>query len=71
MLGTSDDLEAVASRMSVADLIISVREIEATRIDDIRRRSAAIGVRVRRMRFNIDELRSTPTVVRRSDKPRS
>jgi UDP-GlcNAc:undecaprenyl-phosphate GlcNAc-1-phosphate transferase len=65
VLGTSDDLEAVASRMSVADLIISVREIEASRIDDIRRRCATIGVRVRRMRFNIDELRSAPTVVRR------
>jgi len=65
VLGSSEDLEAVASRMSVAELIISVRHIESERIEAIRRRCQALGIRVRRMRFNIDELRSTPTVVKR------
>jgi len=65
VLGTADDLEAVASKMAVSDLIISVRQMDAARIDDIRIRCHSLGVRVRRMRFNIDELRATPTVVRR------
>jgi UDP-GlcNAc:undecaprenyl-phosphate GlcNAc-1-phosphate transferase len=71
VLGTLDDIETVASRMHVAELIISVRRIDPSRIDDIRRRCDAIGVRVRRMRFNMDELRATPTVVRREGRPRS
>jgi UDP-GlcNAc:undecaprenyl-phosphate/decaprenyl-phosphate GlcNAc-1-phosphate transferase len=66
VLGTSDDLEIVAAKMSVAELIISVRQIDNERIDAIRKRCATLGIRVRRMRFNIDELRPTPTVVRRS-----
>jgi len=66
VLGTSDDLETVAAKMSVAELIISVRQIDNERIDSIRKRCATLGIRVRRMRFNIDELRPTPTVVRRS-----
>jgi UDP-GlcNAc:undecaprenyl-phosphate GlcNAc-1-phosphate transferase len=65
VLGTLDDIEAVAASMSVVELIISVRHLEPSRIEEIRRRCAAIGVKVRRMRLNIDELRSTPTVVRR------
>jgi hypothetical protein len=51
--------------MSVSELIISVRQIESERVEAMRRRGHALGIRVRRMRFNIDELRSTPTVVRR------
>jgi UDP-GlcNAc:undecaprenyl-phosphate/decaprenyl-phosphate GlcNAc-1-phosphate transferase len=66
VLGTSDDLEAVASRMGVADLIISVRQIDTAQLETIRNRCAELGIRVRRMRFNIDELRPTPTVVRRT-----
>ena len=66
VLGTSDDLETVAAKMSVAELIISVRQIDNERIDAIRKRCATLGISVRRMRFNIDELRPTPTVVRRS-----
>ena len=66
VLGSFDDIEAIARRMSVTDLIISVRQMDARRIDEIRQRCQPLGVRVRRMRFNIDELRSTPTVVRRN-----
>ena len=66
VLGSSEDLETVAAKMSVAELIISVKRIDSERIDEIRRRCAVLGIRVRRMRFNIDELRPTPTVVRRT-----
>jgi len=66
VLGSSDDLEAVVAEMSITELIISVRQIEGERVDAIRKRCAALGIKVRRMRFNIDELRPTPTVVRRS-----
>ncbi len=66
VLGSSDDLEAVAAKMRVAELIISARQIDTERVDAIRDRCAALGIRVRRMRLNIDELRPTPTVVRRS-----
>ena len=66
VLGTADDLEAVAARMSVVELIISIRQMEAARIDAIRDRCAAAGIRVRRMRFNIDELRPAASLVRRT-----
>ena len=66
VLGSSEDLETVAAKMSIAELIISVKRIDSERIEEIRRRCAVLGIRVRRMRFNIDELRPTPTVVRRT-----
>jgi polysaccharide biosynthesis protein EpsC len=66
VLGSSEDLEAVAARMRVVELIISVRQIDGERVETIWRRCAALGIRVRRMRFNIDELRPAPTVVRRT-----
>jgi UDP-GlcNAc:undecaprenyl-phosphate/decaprenyl-phosphate GlcNAc-1-phosphate transferase len=66
VLGGSEDLERVVAKMGVAELIISVRHIDGERVDAIRNRCAALGIRVRRMRFNIDELRPTPTVVRRT-----
>jgi UDP-GlcNAc:undecaprenyl-phosphate GlcNAc-1-phosphate transferase len=66
VLGSSEDLEAVAARMRVVEVIISVRQIDGERVEAIRKRCAALGIRVRRMRFNIDELRPAPTVVRRT-----
>ena len=67
VLGSSNDLEAIAAKMSVAELIISVRQIDTGQVEAIRNRCAALGIRVRRMRFHIDELRPAPTVVRRTE----
>ena len=77
VLGTSDDLEAVASRMSVADLIISVREIEAARIDDIRRRcggdwgqGAPDAIQHRRAAIDADRRAAGDDSVRSDRRPR-
>jgi hypothetical protein len=43
-----------------------VKQIDPERVETIRQRCATLGIRVRRMRFNIDEMRPSPTVVRRS-----
>jgi len=67
VLGSPDDLEAIAAKMSVAELIISARQMDTDRVEAIRNRCTALGIRVRRMRFNIDELRPVPTVVRRTE----
>jgi FlaA1/EpsC-like NDP-sugar epimerase len=67
VLGSPDDLEAIAAKMSVAELIISARQMDTDRVEAIRHRCTALGIRVRRMRFNIDELRPVPTVVRRTE----
>jgi hypothetical protein len=49
----------------VTDVIVSARTIEPERLEALRERSSLLGIRVRRMRLDLDELRPAAKVLRR------
>lgn len=65
VLGTSDELEALVARLGVTDLVISVREISPDRLEQMRQRCWTLGIRLRRLRMHIDDVRAAPAVIRR------
>jgi UDP-GlcNAc:undecaprenyl-phosphate/decaprenyl-phosphate GlcNAc-1-phosphate transferase len=64
VLGTSGELERLAARLHVTDVIISARELDAGRLQDLQERCQALGLTVRRLRFQLDEVRASPTLLR-------
>jgi FlaA1/EpsC-like NDP-sugar epimerase len=65
VLGTLEDLERLTSAWGVTDVIVSARDIDPDRLDALRERGSLLGVRVRRMRLDLDELRPAAKVLRR------
>ena len=65
VLGTSDDLERLVRAWGVTDVIVSARDVPAERLDTLRDRSSVLGIRLRRMRLDLDELRPAAKVLRR------
>jgi UDP-GlcNAc:undecaprenyl-phosphate/decaprenyl-phosphate GlcNAc-1-phosphate transferase len=65
VLGTSENLEQLAATWGVTDVIVSARNIEVDRLDLLRERCSLLGIRVRRMRLDLDELRPAAKVLRR------
>ena len=65
VLGTLDDLERLAAAWGVTDVIVSARNIDPERLEALRERSGLLGIRVRRMRLDLDELRPAAKVLRR------
>jgi UDP-GlcNAc:undecaprenyl-phosphate GlcNAc-1-phosphate transferase len=64
VLGTWRDLAEVARRHEVADVLVSIRDLESSRVAELLDECRARGLTLRRMRFCIDEIRSTVTVLR-------
>ena len=64
VLGARDELAAIVARHEIAELLISIRDVDSNRLAELLQLCNTLGVRVRRMRFSIDEVR-LPTLVRR------
>jgi UDP-GlcNAc:undecaprenyl-phosphate/decaprenyl-phosphate GlcNAc-1-phosphate transferase len=64
VLGGSDSLANVVARHEIAEVVISIRDMDPSRLAELLEQCRALGVTLRRMRFTIDEVR-TPTLVRR------
>ena len=65
VLGTLDDLSALARQHSVSELLVAIRDIEPAHLEYVLEESRRLGLSLRRMRFSIDEIRGVPSVVRR------
>jgi len=63
VLGSSDQLADIVARHTIAEVLVSVRDLGAARLSELLAECHAHGVTLRRMRFSIDEVRS-PTVLR-------
>ena len=57
VLGALDDLERLAAAWGVTDVIVSARNVDPDRLEALRERSGLLGIRVRRMKLELDELR--------------
>jgi UDP-GlcNAc:undecaprenyl-phosphate/decaprenyl-phosphate GlcNAc-1-phosphate transferase len=65
VLGTLDDLGALATRHQVAQLLVAIRDIEISHLDYVLNESRRLELSLRRMRFSVDEVRAVPSVLRR------
>jgi UDP-GlcNAc:undecaprenyl-phosphate GlcNAc-1-phosphate transferase len=65
VLGTSAALADIVARYQIAEILVSIRDIEAGRLADLLQQCNGLGVTLRRMRFSIDEVRTPPTLIRR------
>jgi UDP-GlcNAc:undecaprenyl-phosphate GlcNAc-1-phosphate transferase len=65
VLGDRDDLAAIVERHDIAEIVISIRNLEPSRLTDLLQECQRLGITLRRMRFSIDEVRP-PTIVRRN-----
>jgi UDP-GlcNAc:undecaprenyl-phosphate GlcNAc-1-phosphate transferase len=63
VLGGSDQLEEIVARHQIAEVLISIRDMEAAKLTELLNRCNALGIRLRRMRFTIDEVRSPIVLV--------
>jgi UDP-GlcNAc:undecaprenyl-phosphate GlcNAc-1-phosphate transferase len=64
VLGGGDRLEAVVARYRIAEILVSVRDMEPDKLAELLSRCTALGVRLRRMRFTIDDVRTPIVLVR-------
>jgi len=65
VLGTLDDLERLTAVWGVTDVIVSARNVDPDRLEALRERSGLLGIRVRRMKLELDELRPAAKILRR------
>ena len=65
VLGTIASLGTILGRHQVSELLIAIRDIETSQLEDLLKRSHDHGITLHRMRFSIDEVRGVPTVIRR------
>ncbi|HXW05569.1 MAG TPA: hypothetical protein VD833_10090 [Vicinamibacterales bacterium] len=68
VLGGLDRLEELVARHDVQEVLVSVRDLDSDRLAALLDRCAALGIRLRRMRFTIDEVR--PPIVLVHDQQR-
>lgn len=64
VLGDRSSLADVIGRHGVSEVVISIRDLEAGRLEELMDECSRLGVSLRRMRFSIDEIR-TPRLIRR------
>jgi UDP-GlcNAc:undecaprenyl-phosphate GlcNAc-1-phosphate transferase len=64
VLGGWQELPAIARRHQVAEVLVSIRELDSTRLPELLAQCNRLGLSLRRMRFCIDEIRSAVTIVR-------
>ena len=57
VLGGSDRLADIVARHKVEQILVSIKDIEATRLATLLDQCNTLGVSLRRMRFSIDEVR--------------
>ena len=67
VLGGGDSLEAVVMRHEIAEILISIRDIEPGRLAELLQECQRLKITLRRMRFSIDEVRM-PSIVRRNQR---
>jgi FlaA1/EpsC-like NDP-sugar epimerase len=65
VLGGGELLEEIAARHQIGEILVSVRDMDPVKLAELLTRCNALGVRLRRMRFTIDEVR--PPIVLRHD----
>ena len=65
VLGTLDDLPALASQHAVSELLVAIRDIDPAHLEYVLKETRRLNVSLRRMRFSIDEIRGVPSVIRR------
>jgi UDP-GlcNAc:undecaprenyl-phosphate GlcNAc-1-phosphate transferase len=65
VLGTLNDLAAIVDRCQIAELLVAIRDLPPPALEDLLKRCSEHGLKLRRMRFSVDEVRSMPTVLRR------
>ena len=59
-------LGPVAARYNISELLVAIRDIEVAHLEDLLEVCRRHGLTLRRMRFSLDEVRTMPSVVRRS-----
>jgi UDP-GlcNAc:undecaprenyl-phosphate GlcNAc-1-phosphate transferase len=64
VLGTWNDLPAVQRTRGITEVLISIRDLDSSRVPTLLEDCARIGVTLRRMRFSIDDVRGLASVVR-------
>jgi UDP-GlcNAc:undecaprenyl-phosphate/decaprenyl-phosphate GlcNAc-1-phosphate transferase len=64
VVGRREDLPAVVRQYGVTELLVSMRDIDATEMNGLLVECRRLGLTLRRMRFSIDEVRSVVSVVR-------
>jgi UDP-GlcNAc:undecaprenyl-phosphate GlcNAc-1-phosphate transferase len=62
VLGGGDRLEDLVTRLEIAEVLVSVRDMESAKLAELLNRCSTLGIRLRRMRFTIDEVH-TPIVL--------
>jgi UDP-GlcNAc:undecaprenyl-phosphate GlcNAc-1-phosphate transferase len=65
VLGTLNDLAPIVDRCQIAELLVAIRDLPPPALEDLLERCNEHGLKLRRMRFSVDEVRSVPTVLRR------
>ena len=65
VLGGRESLAAIVTRHDIAELVISIRDLEPSQLTDLLQECEHLRITLRRMRFSIDEVRP-PTIVRRN-----
>jgi UDP-GlcNAc:undecaprenyl-phosphate GlcNAc-1-phosphate transferase len=69
VLGGSERLADIVARHGIAQILVSIKNIESARLTDLLNQCNTLGVSLRRMRFSIDEVR--PSTVLRHDQQNS
>ena len=64
VLGTGADLPGAVEQYRIAELLVSIRDIDNDRLAALLGECRRLGITLRRMRFSVDEIRSVVTVVR-------
>jgi UDP-GlcNAc:undecaprenyl-phosphate GlcNAc-1-phosphate transferase len=64
VLGTIEDLGSVVARHGISELLVAIRDIETSHLEDLLNRTRQHGLTLHRMRFSVDEVHSVPVVLR-------
>ncbi len=56
VLGTFAELPAIAGRLQVSEVLVSIRDLSSKRLSEAGEACAALGLRLRRMRFTLEEV---------------
>ncbi len=64
VVGRREDLPVLVSQYGVTELLVSMRDVDASDMNALLIECRALGLTLRRMRFSIDEVRSVVAVVR-------
>jgi len=65
VLGDRDSLATIVMRHDIAEIVISIRDLDPSQLTELLQECQRLQITLRRMRFSIDEVRP-PTIVRRN-----